>query len=74
METLKVEIQNEEEKKVLLAFLDSLNYRYSTRKGKTIANEQEEIEFKKRKRALFEGRTTSLPWNETQMDDENDRA
>jgi len=30
METLKIDIQNEQEKKVVLAFLDSLHYQYRT--------------------------------------------
>ena len=30
METLKIDIQNDQEKKILLAFLDSLSYQYRT--------------------------------------------
>ena len=64
METLRVDIQNEQEKKVLLAFLDSLNYHYRTDSDDYILSDEEVQEMLKRKANFLAGKTTSRPWNE----------
>jgi hypothetical protein len=64
METLTIDIQNEEEKKVLLAFLDSLNYHYRTDNDDyTLTEEQVEL-MVQRKNNFMEGKTTARPWSE----------
>ena len=64
METLRVDIQTEQEKKVLLAFLDSLNYHYRTDSDDYILSDEEIQEMLKRKADFLAGKTTSRPWNE----------
>jgi hypothetical protein len=64
METLKIDIQNEQEKKVLLAFLDSLHYQYRTDSDDYILNDTEIAEMLQRKEDYIAGKTTSKPWNE----------
>jgi len=64
METLKIDIQNEQEKKVLLAFLDSLHYQYRTDSDDYILNDAEIAEMLQRKKDYIAGKTTSKPWNE----------
>jgi len=63
METLTIDIQNEQEKKVLLAFLDSLNYQYHTDDDYQLTDDQEK-EMVKRKEDFLAGKTTSRPWSE----------
>ncbi len=64
METLKIDIQNEQEKKVLLAFLDSLSYHYSTDSDSYILSDAEIKELVQRKSDFLAGKTTSRPWIE----------
>ena len=64
METLRVDIQTEQEKKVLLAFLDSLNYHYRTDVDDQSLSDEEVQEMLKRKTDFLAGKTTSRPWNE----------
>jgi len=64
METLKIDIQNEQEKKVLLAFLDSLHYQYRTDSDDYILNDGEIAEMLQRKEDYIAGNITSKPWNE----------
>ena len=64
METLKIEVQNDQEKKVLMAFLDSLNYQYRTETGDYTLTDQEVQEMLKRKADFLAGKTTSRPWSE----------
>ncbi len=64
METLKIDIQNEQEKKVLLAFLDSLSYHYSTDSDSYLLNDAEIKELVQRKSDFLAGKTTSRPWSE----------
>ncbi len=64
METLKIDIQNEQEKKVLLAFLDSLSYHYSTDSDSYLLSDAEIKELVKRKSDFLAGKTTSRPWSE----------
>jgi hypothetical protein len=62
METLKVDIQNDQEKKVLLAFLDSLNYHYST--DSDVLTDEQIKELANRKADFLSGKTTSRSWDE----------
>jgi hypothetical protein len=64
VETLRVDIQTEQEKKVLLAFLDSLNYRYQIDNGDYTLSDEEVQEIIKRKANFLAGKTTSRPWIE----------
>jgi hypothetical protein len=66
METLKVEIQNEREKKALLAFLDSLHYQYKIDKDNYVTTEQLK-ELDQRRADLLSGKTSSLPWTESKL-------
>jgi hypothetical protein len=64
METITVDIQNEEEKKVLLAFLDSLNYRYSIDNNDYVIPDKELNKMTERRNDFLTGKTTSRPWSE----------
>ncbi len=64
MEILRVDIQNEQEKKVLLAFLDSLNYHYRTDIDDYTLSYEDVQEMLKRKADFLAGKTTSRPWSE----------
>ena len=64
METLKIDIQNDLEKKVLLAFLDSLNYQYRTESDDYILTNDQIEEMLKRKADFAAGKTESRPWSE----------
>ncbi len=64
METLKIDIQNEEEKKVLLAFLDSLSYQYRTETDEYILSDEQVQKMIGRKASFLAGKTTSRPWSE----------
>ncbi|WPU92596.1 addiction module protein [Mucilaginibacter sabulilitoris] len=63
METLKVDIQNNQEKKVLLAFLDSLNYQYKIENNDYVTDEQLS-ELDQRRADMLAGKASSLPWSE----------
>jgi hypothetical protein len=64
METLKIDIQNEQEKKVLLAFLDSLHYQYRAESDDYILNDDDIKEMLKRKDDYLAGNTTAKPWSD----------
>jgi len=64
METLKIEVQNEQEKKVLLAFLDSLSYHYRSDSDDYVLSDEHIKELVKRKADFLAGKTTSRPWSE----------
>ncbi|CAN5244602.1 hypothetical protein BH09BAC6_BH09BAC6_35400 [soil metagenome] len=64
METLKIDIQNDQEKKVLIAFLDSLNYHYRTDNDDYMMTDEHIKEMAARKADFLAGKTTSRPWNE----------
>lgn len=64
METLKIDVQNDQEKKVLLAFLDSLSYQYRTESDNYILTDDQIKKLVDRKADLLAGKTTSRPWNE----------
>ena len=64
METLKIDVQNDQEKKVLLAFLDSLSYHYRTENDDFVLTDAEIQEMVKRKADFLDGKSTSRPWSE----------
>lgn len=64
METLKIDIQTEQEKKVLLAFLDSLSYHYRSDSDDYVLTDDQVKEMVKRKSELLAGTTTSRSWTE----------
>lgn len=64
METLKIDVQNEQEKKVLLAFLDSLHYQYRTENDAFALTDEDIQEIIKRKDDYLSGNTTAKPWSE----------
>jgi hypothetical protein len=67
METLKIDIQNDEEKKVLLAFLDSLSYHYRSESDDYVLSDEQVKEMVKRKADFLAGKTTSRPWSEVKQ-------
>jgi hypothetical protein len=64
METLKIDIQNDQEKKVLLAFLDSLSYHYRSESDDYILSDEQVKKLIERKADFLTGKTTSRPWTE----------
>lgn len=64
METLKIDIQNDQEKKVLLAFLDSLSYHYRTENDDYVLSDADVQEMIKRKQDYISGKATSRPLSE----------
>lgn len=64
METLKIDIQNDQEKKVLLAFLDSLSYHYRTESNDYVLTDNQVIAMIERKHGFLSGKTTARPWSE----------
>ncbi|HTI61359.1 hypothetical protein [Mucilaginibacter sp.] len=68
METLKIDIQNDQEKKVLLAFLDSLSYQYRTENDDYTLSDADVQEMIKRKGDFLSGKTTSRPWSQIKQD------
>lgn len=66
MKTLTFNFHNEQEEKVLLAFLDSLHYDYRpVEEPETFQFSQEEIKgLLQTKQDFLEGKTTARPWEE----------
>jgi len=64
METLTIDIQNEQEKAVLLAFLDSLHYQYRTETDDYVLNDAEIAEMLKRKEDYLSGKVQTRSWSE----------
>jgi hypothetical protein len=64
METLKIDIQDDQEKRVLLAFLDSLSYHYRTESDDYVLTDEQVKEMVKRKTDFLAGKTTSRSWSE----------
>jgi hypothetical protein len=63
METLKVDIQDDQQKRVLIAFLDGLKYEYRIEGVPDIIPEQA-ANLEQRRADLLSGKTSSLPWSE----------
>lgn len=64
MDTLVIDIHNDQEKKVLLAFLNSLNYQYRSQSDDYTLNDEAIQEMINRKGDYLAGKTTSRPWSE----------
>ena len=66
--TVVVNLRNEEEEKVLYAFLNSLHYDYQTTLPEvTLSNEQEK-EILKREKSFLEGTTSARSWDNIKKD------
>lgn len=65
METLTVYPQNEEEKRVLIAFLTSLNYKYQFEPY--MLSEAFIKELTNRRADFIAGKTTSRPWKDIKL-------
>jgi hypothetical protein len=63
METIKIDLQNDKEKKVLLAFLDRLNYQYRIDSEEVILSDTEIQEMLSRKAEFLAGNGTARNWN-----------
>lgn len=64
MTTLMVDIQNEQEERVLLAFLNSLKYNYRADIQPNDLSEAQKSEVLRRESEFEAGRIKSEPWNE----------
>jgi len=71
MEALKIDVQNDQEKKILLAFLDSLSYHYRIENDGYVLTDAEMQEMVKRKADFLEAKTTSRPWSGIKKDYQN---
>ncbi len=69
--TVVVNLKNPEEEKVLLAFLESLNYDYLTTAGESELTDQQQQEVLRREKAFAEGKTSSRSWDEIKKELEN---
>jgi len=63
METLKVDIQDDQQKRVLMAFLDGLKYEYRI-EGEPDIVITHAIDLEQRRADLLSGKASSLPWSE----------
>ena len=63
METLKVDIQDDHQKRVLIAFLDGLKYEYRIEGVPDMPAEQA-VDLEQRRVDLLSGKTSSLPWSD----------
>lgn len=61
--TISVSVNNEQEEKVLLAFLNSLEYDYQTDDDYVLTPEQQK-EILRRDKEFLNGKTTARDWNE----------
>ncbi|WP_162056140.1 hypothetical protein [Pontibacter pamirensis] len=70
MRTLTFNFHNEQEEKVLLAFLDSLKYDYRRvdEPEDFLLSEEEVKGLLQTKRNFVEGRTTARPWEDIKRD------
>ena len=70
MRTLTFNFHNDQEEKVLLAFLDSLKYDYRcVDEQETFQLSDEEVKgLLQTKRDFLEGRTTARPWEDIKRD------
>lgn len=62
--TISVNPHNEQEEKVLLAFLESLKYDYQTDDGKFFLTDDQQKEILARDKDLTDGKTTARDWND----------
>jgi hypothetical protein len=66
--TVVVNLRSPEEEKVLLAFLDSLQYDYQTAPDDIALMSEQEKEIVRRDAALTEGKTSARNWDEIKKD------
>ncbi|HVS90541.1 MAG TPA: addiction module protein [Mucilaginibacter sp.] len=64
MTTLTVNINNEQEERVLLAFLNSLKYSYKTGADPDQLSDGQKAEILRRERDFEAGKITAEPWSE----------
>jgi putative addiction module component (TIGR02574 family) len=64
MTTLTVDINNEQEERVLLAFLNSLKYNYKTGTQPEGLTEAQEKEILRREKDFESGKIQAEPWTE----------
>jgi putative addiction module component (TIGR02574 family) len=64
MTTLTVDINNEQEERVLLAFLNSLKYNYKTEAHPEALTEAQQNEILRRERDFESGKINAEPWDE----------
>lgn len=64
MTTLTVDINNEQEERVLLAFLNSLKYNYKTEAQPEALTEAQQDEILRRERDFESGKIKAEPWDE----------
>ncbi len=69
--TVVVNLRNGEEEKVLLAFLNSLQYDYQTAPDNITLTSEQEKEIIRRDTALTEGKTSARNWDEIKKTLEN---
>jgi putative addiction module component (TIGR02574 family) len=63
--TISVNTQNEQEEKVLIAFLESLNYDYQTEDEEDVfLTDEQKAEILRRDNELREGKVTARDWSE----------
>ena len=62
--TISVNPHNEQEEKVLLAFLESLKYDYQTDDDKSFLTDDQQKEISARDKDLTEGKITARDWND----------
>ncbi|MCJ8210292.1 addiction module protein [Mucilaginibacter sp. RS28] len=69
--TVVVHPHNEQEEKVLLAFLNSLNYEYSSEQPEVELTAQQQQEILAREQKLKDGTTTTRSWDDIKKDFDN---
>ncbi len=69
--TVVVNLKKPEEEKVLIAFLESLNYDYLTTCEIINLTQEQQQEVLRREKAFAEGQTSSRSWSEIKKELEN---
>ncbi len=69
--TVVVNLRNDEEEKVLIAFLNSLEYDYQTTAPDIELTTAQKKEIIRREKSFAEGKTTARSWEEIKKDLEN---
>jgi putative addiction module component (TIGR02574 family) len=69
--TVVVNLRNSEEEKVLMAFLNSLEYDYQTTADNVVLTEEQQKEILRREKAFAEGKTSARTWDEIKKELEN---
>jgi hypothetical protein len=67
MTTLLVNINDEQEERVLLAFLNSLKYNYSTGVGSNDISDEQKQEILRREDDFKSGKIKAEPWEEVRQ-------